>query len=483
MSEQFDLIVIGAGPGGYVAAIRASQLGMKVAVVEKRATLGGVCLNEGCIPSKALLDSSEHFALARDKFAVHGIDIEPPRLNLSAMLARKEDVVKRLTDGVEYLFKKNRITLVNGEASLKGATLDGLQQVEVQRAYNLNFANGDQQPLEAPKTLVASKVLLATGSEPVPLPAIPFDGTLVVSAKEALGFEQVPEHLVVAGGGYIGLELGSVWRRLGARVTVLEMLPNLLPNMDRQAADTLQQALKKQGMEFKLGVRVSGLRRLGSKGLVQFAAGDDNGELDCDRLLVAIGRRPLLGGLGFEALGGTLLDNGRIAVNADYQTSIAGIYAIGDLIPGPMLAHKASEEGVVCVERMAGEKSAVEYEYIPGVVYTWPEGASVGSTEEQLKQDNIPYKAGRFNFIGNGRARAMDETEGFVKVLAHAETDRILGVHIVGPRASDLIAEAVTAMGFLGTARDLGMMIHAHPTLSEVLKEAALDVHKEAIHG
>ncbi|ACD95327.1 dihydrolipoyl dehydrogenase [Trichlorobacter lovleyi] len=483
MSEQFDLIVIGSGPGGYVAAIRASQLGMKVAVVEKRATLGGVCLNEGCIPSKALLDSSEHFALARDKFALHGIEIDPPRLNLTAMLARKDELVKKLTDGVAYLFKKNKITLLSGSASLRGLDETGLQQVAVEQAFHLNFPNGDQQPVEVPQLLRAPKVLLATGSEPLPLPGIPFDGELVVSAREALAFDQVPDHLIVAGGGYIGLELGSVWRRLGARVTVMEALQGIVPSCDRQVADYLQRALKKQGVEFRLNTRVTGLRRLGNKAMIQYGSGLESGELDCDRLLVAIGRRPLLAGLGAEEVGIVCDQTGRIQVDENYQTTCAGIYAIGDLVPGPMLAHKASEEGVVCVERMQGKAAVVEYDYLPGVVYTWPEAASVGMTEEQLKENSVSYKSGKFNFLGNGRARAMDETEGFVKVLAHAETDRLLGVHIVGPRASDMIAEAVTAMSFMGTARDLGMQFHAHPTLSEALKEAALDIHKEAIHG
>ncbi len=470
MMEQYDLIVIGAGPGGYVAAIRASQLGMKVAVVEKRVTLGGVCLNEGCIPSKALLDSSEQFALARDKFARHGIDIEPPRLNLSIMLARKDEVVKRLTDGVAYLFKKNKVTLLNGSASLHGATSEGLQQVAIISADN-------------PAQLIAAqRVLLATGSETVTLPAIPFDGDLVVSAKEALCFDQVPEHLVVVGGGFIGLELGSIWRRLGARVTVLEMLPTLLPSMDRQAADALQRALKKQGIEFRLGARVTALQRQEDTVNVQFMAGEERGELECDRLLVSAGRRPALAGLGFDLLGGRLSENGRVAVDADYQTSISGIYAVGDLIDGPMLAHKASEEGVACVERMAGKATVVEYGCLPGVVYTWPEGASVGKTEEQLKEAALPYKVGKFNFLGNGRARAMDETEGFVKVLAHAESDQLLGVHIVGPRASDMIAEAVTAIRCGSSAHALGMQFHAHPTLSEAMKEAALDAHSEALH-
>lgn len=483
MSEQFDLIVVGAGPGGYVAAIRASQLGMKVAVVEKRATLGGVCLNEGCIPSKALLDSSEHFVLARDKFALYGIEIDPPRLNLAAMLARKDDVVKKLTDGVAYLFKKNKVALFTGTASLQGPDAEGMQQVSVEQVFHLNFPNGDQQPVEAPQQLRAAKVLLATGSEPIPLHTIPFDGELVVSAREALAFDQVPEHLVVAGGGYIGLELGSVWRRLGARVTVMEALPGIVPSSDRQVADYLQRTLKKQGVEFRLNTRVTGLRRLGNKAMIQYSSGGESSEVDCDRLLVAIGRRPLLAGLGATELGITLDSTGRVTVDEDYQTSVPGIYAIGDLIPGPMLAHKASEEAVVCVERMHGKAVTVAYDYLPGVVYTWPEGASVGKTEDQLKETAVPYKVGKFNFMGNGRARAMDETEGFVKVLAHAESDRLLGVHIVGPRASDMIAEAVTAMSFKGTARELGMQFHAHPTLSEALKEAALDIHKEAIHG
>jgi len=464
--EPFDLVVIGAGPGGYVAALRASQLGMRVAVVEKRATLGGVCLNEGCIPSKALLDSSEHFALARDKFALHGIEIEPPRLNLAVMQARKEGVVKRLTDGIAYLFKKHKITIVQGEATLAGADSAGLHGVLV----------NDQQ-------LGAHRVLLATGSQPIALPGIPFDGQLVVSAREALCFSSVPEHLVVVGGGYIGLELGSVWQRLGANVTVVEALPGIIPASDRQVATTLQRSLKKQGITFKLETRVTGVQRTDAGAVVQYETAGETGQLACDRLLVAIGRTPAVEGLGLEQLGVVADKGGRLQVDADYQTTVAGIYAVGDLIPGPMLAHKASEEAVACVERMAGRPSTVAYDCLPGVVYTWPEGASVGQTEEQLQETDTPYRVGSFNFMGNGRARAMDETEGFVKVLAHTETDRLLGVHIVGPRASEMIAEAVTAMTLKGTARDLGAQFHAHPTLSEAMKEAALDVHNEALHA
>ena len=483
MSETiFDLIVIGAGPGGYVAAIRATQLGMKVAVVEKRAALGGVCLNEGCIPSKALLDSSELFALARDKFALHGINVSPPQLDLGAMMLRKDDVVKKLTDGIAYLFKKNAIQRFQGSALLRGKDTEGRHRVEVAAPA----AEGQQNLLDAPAdtvTLTAARVLLATGSEAAGLPGIPFDGQVVVSAREALSFERLPEHLIVAGGGYIGLELGSVWRRLGVKVTVMEMLPQILPNMDRQVADTLYRSLRKQGIQFKLGTRISGVRRIGSKAIVEFNDGTGSEEIDCDKVLVAVGRRPLTAGLGFEELGVVLDGQGRVAVDADYQTSVPGIYAIGDLVPGPMLAHKASEEGVVCVERMAGQHAEVEYDYIPGICYTWPEAASVGRTEEQLKDAGIPYRSGRFNFAALGRARCMDESEGFVKILAHQETDRVLGVHINGPRASDLIAEGATVMSFGGTARDIALMCHAHPTLSEAIREAALDVHKEAIHA
>lgn len=482
----YDLIVIGAGPGGYVAAIRAAQLGMKVAVVEKRDALGGVCLNEGCIPSKALLDSSEMFAQARDKFAVHGIAADGLRLDLAAMMRRKDDVVKRLTDGVAYLFKKNEVTHYSGTAYLNGLDVSGLHEVSVKTKMQLSLPDGAEQisgDSAGIQLLRGKRVLLATGSEAAPLPTAPFDGQVIVSAREALLFDKLPEHLIVAGAGYIGLELGSVWRRLGASVTVIEMLPRILPAMDRQTADNLYRSLRKQGIQFKLGTRIAGVRRIGAKAIVEYNDGSGAEEIDCDRVLVAVGRRPLTGGMGLEELGVARDENGRVTVDGDYRTSVAGIFAIGDLVAGPMLAHKASEEGVVCVERMAGQHSIVEYEYIPGVCYTWPEAASVGQTEEQLKEQGILYKAGRFNFAALGRARCMDETEGFVKILAHADNDRVLGVHIVGPRASDLVAEAVTVMSFGGTARDVALTCHAHPTLSEALKEAALDVHGESIHA
>lgn len=478
--QQFDLIIIGAGPGGYVAAIRSAQLGMKVAVVEKRSALGGVCLNEGCIPSKALLDSSDLFALARDHFSAHGIIIDAPRLDLSEMMRRKEDVVKKLTDGISYLFKKRGIQHFHGIARLMGAGTDGMHEVSVAQT-------GEQSaPAELSQgalVIRAPKVILAVGSEASALPGIPFDGQVVVSAREALSFEQLPEHLIIAGGGFIGLELGSVWRRLGSKVTVMEMMPQILPSMDRQTADLIYRSLRKQGIQFKLETRITGMRRIGTKALVQYDSGSGNEEIDCDRILVATGRRPVAKELGLEELGIQLDEKGWLIVDSDYQTSVGGIYAIGDSIPGPMLAHKASEEGVVCVERMAGQASVVEYDFIPGVIYTDPEGATVGKTEEQLRQSGIPYKVGRFNFSGSGRARCLDQTDGLVKILAHADTDRILGVHIVGPRASELIAEAVAVMSFGGTSRDIALICHAHPTLAEAIKEAALDVSREAIHA
>ena len=469
--ETYDLIIIGAGPGGYVAAIRAAQLGMRVAVVEKRAALGGVCLNEGCIPSKALLDSSELFALARDKFANHGIVIEPPRLDLARMMARKDDVVKKLTDGVAFLFKKNKITPFAGAARLAG------KEGERHRIEVRGSRNEDNQ------VLLAAKVLLATGSEAVELPFLPFDGESVVSAREALSFKEVPEHLLVVGAGYIGLELGSVWRRLGARVTVVETLLKMLPNTDGQVADALMRALKKQGIKFMMETRVTGVSVAEGKALVRVSAMEESEELACDKVLVAVGRRPLTTGLGLEEAGVRLDPQGRVDLTENYETSVPGIHAIGDLIPGPMLAHRAMEEGAVCVERLAGQASVVEYDYLPGVCYTWPEAAGVGKTEEELKAKSIQYVAGRFNFMGNGRARCMDETEGFVKILAHAETGRVLGIHIIGPRASDMIAEAVTVMTYGGSAEDIAMTFHAHPTLSEAVKEAALDVEKRAIHA
>lgn len=468
--EIFDLIVVGAGPGGYVAAIRSSQLGQKVLVVEQRPTMGGVCLNEGCIPSKALLDSSEHFALARDKFAGHGIEINAPTMNVPKMVARKNDVVKKLTDGIAYLLKKNKVQVMKGSGRLTAPKGDGVHRVEVSDSGTVTVVS-------------ARRVLLATGGVPVEVPSMPFDGETVVSSKEALCFTAVPEHLVIVGAGYIGLELGSVWRRLGAKVTVVEMMPQMLPFTDVEVTDALMKILKKQGIAFRMGTQVTGFEKRNGKAVLQLKAGDKTEEMECDKILVAVGRKPVLTGLGLEEAGVANNGNGRIAVDENYQTSVPGIYAIGDIVPGPLLAHKASEEGVVFAERFAGIDAKVNYETIPGIAYTWPEAASVGRTEQSLKEEGIPYTAGRFPFMANGRARCMDETEGFVKILAHKETDKVLGVHIVGPRASDMIAEGVAVMSYGGTAHEIGAMFHAHPTLAEAVKEAALDVHKAVIHA
>lgn len=470
-TEIFDLIVIGAGPGGYVAAIRAAQLGLQVAVVEQRSTLGGVCLNEGCIPSKALLDSSEHFAMARDKFSSHGIEISPPVLNLARMMARKEAVVKKLTDGIAFLFKKNRITRFNGSGKIMKASAVGLLAVAVSAAETQNLIQG-------------KRILLATGSLPVEIPALPFDGESVVDAKGALALTAVPQHLVVIGAGYIGLELGSVWRRLGAEVTVVEMLPKMLPAADRKVADTLMRSLKKQGISFRMGTRVTGAAIHEGRVELRLVTEENTEEmLSCDQVLVAAGRKPNFPGIDLAGERLKLDASGRIEVDANYETSIPGIHALGDLIAGPMLAHKASEEGVVFAERLLNIATQVKYEFIPGIIYTWPEAASVGKSEETLQQEEIPYAVGTFNFMGNGRACCMDETEGFVKILAHQETGKVLGVHIIGPRASELIAEAIAVMSTDGTAHDMATMFHAHPTLAEALKEAALAVNNAAIHA
>lgn len=465
--ENFDLIVLGAGPGGYVGAIRAAQLGLNVAVVESRPTLGGVCLNEGCIPSKALLDSSEHFALARDKFDMHGIEIPAPKLNLAKMMERKDGVVSDLTGGIGFLFKKNKITWVKGHGKLLGADGEGLQQVEV--------TGRDAGVVKS------RQVLLATGSKVAEVPGITVDNNVVIDNVGALSLDEVPDHLMVVGAGYIGLELGSVWLRLGSKVTVVEMLPEMLPKSDADITKALQRSLKKQGMSFNMGTRVENIEVSGGKATVKLSKKEKIKEVVCDKVLMSIGRKPNTDGLG--EVGVELDEWGFVKVDDNYATNVPGIYAIGDLIPGPMLAHKASEEAVVFVERLMGQKSKVHYNTIPGVCYTWPEAASVGKTEQQLQEEGIPVKTGSFSFVGNGRARAMAETEGFVKVIAHAESGQVLGVHIFGPRASDMIAEAVAVMSYGGTAQDIGAMFHGHPTLSEAVKEAALDVFGAAVHA
>jgi dihydrolipoamide dehydrogenase len=466
MADRYDVAVIGGGPGGYVAAIRAAQLGMKVVCVDKRTAFGGTCLNVGCIPSKALLDSSESFVQTKNHLASQGIKVGEVALDLHVMMARKDKVVKGLTDGVAFLFKKNRITGIHGSARLVGpgrVVVRGANQEET--------------------TLEAKAILLATGSEAVSLPSLPFDGGHVVSSTEALAFDRVPEHLIVVGGGYIGLELGSVWNRLGSKVTVVEFLPRLLPFSDGEIAGLLHKSLTRQGITFHLETRVTGASVQGGQVIVTASFKGTDTRLQGDKVLVAVGRRPCTAGLGLQELGVAVDASGRVAVDENYQTNVAGIYAIGDLIEGPMLAHKAEEEGIAFAERLAGQKTVVNYDAIPSVVYTWPEVASVGATEEQVKATGREYRVGRFPFRANARARCMDETEGLVKILADAQTDRLLGVHILGPRASELIAEAVAVMEFAGSAEDIARTCHAHPTLSEAVREAALAVDRRSIHS
>jgi dihydrolipoamide dehydrogenase len=468
-TEKFDLIVIGSGPAGYVGAIRAAQLGFKVACIEKDKTLGGTCLNVGCIPSKALLESSEHFYQAKTKFSKHGIQVEGLKLDLPTLLKRKEGVVRQLTNGIAGLYKKNKIEWVPGLGAFKGR----------EGADVLVEANNDG----AKRMLQAPRVLICTGSTPAQLPFLPFDGDRVVSSTEALSFSEVPGHLVVVGGGVIGLELGSVWARLGSRVTVIEFMDRICPVVDQQIGKELFKALQKQGIEFRLSTKCLGATRQG-KGMVvqteEIATGNKSA-IECDRILVATGRKPNTQGLGLEAIGLTTDKQGRIEVDAHYLTKAPGVYAVGDVIAGPMLAHKAEEEAVAATEIMAGQAGHVNYDAIPNVIYTWPELASVGATEEELKAKGIAYKIGTFPFMANGRAKSMEETEGLAKIIADAKTDRVLGVHIVGPRASDMIAEAVTTMEFGGSAEDIARTCHAHPTLSEVLKQAALGVDKRTI--
>ncbi len=464
---SYDVVVIGAGPGGYVAAIRAAQLGMKVACVEKRAALGGTCLNVGCIPSKALLDSSEFYHLAHEKFARHGIKLGGLEIDVPAMLARKDKVVKELTDGVKFLFKKNKIDAVYGTARVASPTTVVVRGNDVGET-----------------TLETGHILLATGSEPVNLPFIPFDGKTIVSSTEALEFEKVPEHLVVVGAGYIGLELGSVWKRLEAKVTVIEFLPRIVPMADVELGGLLHKSLAKQGLEFHLETKVTGAKVEGDRVTVSAVKKDGSAlSIECDRVLVAVGRRAYTEGLGLAEVGVTVEPRtGKVPVDPHFRTNVPTISAIGDLIDGPMLAHKAEDEGVAWAELLAGKAGHVNSDTIPSVIYTWPEMASVGITEEQAKEQTLDYRVGKFPFLANGRAKAMDETEGLVKVLADARTDRVLGVHIIGPRASDLIAEAVTTMEFAGSAEDIARICHAHPTLSEAVKEAALAVDRRAIH-
>lgn len=470
-TSNFDLIVIGGGPAGYVAAIRAAQLGMKVACIDKRKTFGGTCLNVGCIPSKALLDSSEHFFHAKTKLQKHGIMVGDVQLDLAQMMKRKETIVRQLVTGIGGLFKKNKVEGISGKAKLLPGT-GAEKQVEVESE------SGEKRTISAPK------ILLATGSEPTQLPFLPFDGKTILSSTEALELSAVPKHLVVIGGGVIGLELGSVWLRLGAKVTVVEFMDRICPTVDKQVGNELYKSLQKQGMEFKLATKCTGASKSGQWMVVQteeIATGTKS-QIECDKILVSTGRRPFTDGLGLDSVGLKTDKAGRVEVDAHFQTTVAGIYAVGDLIAGPMLAHKAEEEGIAAVELMAGQAGHVNYNAIPNVIYTWPEVATVGFSEEELQAKSTAYKVGTFPFLANGRAKAMEESEGFVKVISDKTTDKLLGMHIVGPWASDLIAEAVSVIEFGGSAEDIARTCHAHPTLSEVVKEAAMAVDKRQIH-
>lgn len=459
---QHDLIVIGAGPGGYVAAIRAAQLGMNVACIEKEPALGGTCLRIGCIPSKALLESSELYAEAQHGFEKHGIEIEKMSLDLDTMMRRKDGVVESLTKGIAGLFKKNKITRYAGRGRFSGPG----NVVVVS-------ADGEQQ-------LTAPHIIIATGSKVARLPGVEPDGDRIGTSTEALSYSKPPEHLVVIGAGYIGLELGSVWRRLGSKVTVLEYLDRILPGTDGEVATEALKIFKRQGLEFQLGCRVTGAESKKKHARVEI---DGHSAIECNRVLLCTGRVPMTDGLNLESIGIQLDRRSRIPVTSGFRTSAAGVYAIGDVIEGPMLAHKAEEEGVACVEQIATGHSHIDYNAIPSVAYTHPEIAAVGKTEEQLKEENVEYKKGKFPFMANGRAKALGQTDGFVKILADTKTDRLLGVHIIGPRAGDLIAEAATAITFHASSEDLARTCHAHPTLPEAIKEAALAVTTGAIHS
>ena len=461
-----DLVVIGTGPGGYVCAIRAAQLGLNVAVVEKRATHGGTCLNIGCIPSKALLHASELFDEAAHGFKAFGIDIPAPKLNLKQFMTHKKETVDANVQGVDYLFKKNKITTYRGTGAIVAPG-----KVEV------TAADGSRQTVEA------KAIVIATGSDVAQLPGVTIDEDIVVSSTGALDFEEVPKKLVVIGAGVIGLELGSVWKRVGSDVLVIEYLDRILPGMDGEVAKQFQRILGKQGVAFKLSTKVTKVETTPTGAIVTFepVAGGPAETYECDYVLVATGRRPVTDGLGLEALG-VATEKGRVVIDDRFRTNVEGVYAIGDVVRGPMLAHKAEDEGVACAEIIAGQHGHVNYGVIPSVVYTFPEVASVGRTEEELKAAGIAYKVGKFPFTANGRARANRTTEGFVKILADATTDRVLGAHIIGAGAGEMIHEAAVLMEFGGSSEDLARTCHAHPTMSEAVKEAAMAVEGRAIH-
>jgi len=466
--SQYDVVIIGSGPGGYVGAIRCAQLGLKTALVEKYGTLGGTCLNVGCIPSKALLDSSEHYTQAVHTFTEHGIDISGDiKVNLAQMIKRKQDVVDQTVKGIDFLMKKNKIDIYHGHGSFADS-----------KSINILKADGSKEKIGG------KNIIIATGSKPASLPFIAIDKKRVITSTEALKLTEVPKHLIIIGGGVIGLELGSVYGRLGSKVSVVEYLDSLIPTMDRTMGKELQKSLKKIGFEFYLSHKVKEV--MVNDNIVTVKADGSKDEelvLEGDYCLVAVGRKPYTNNLGLDKAGIKIDDRGRVEVDAHLQTNVPGIYAIGDVVKGAMLAHKAEEEGTFVAEVIAGQKPHINYNLIPGVVYTWPEVAAVGQTEEQLKESGIPYKVGSFPFKASGRARASMDTDGLVKVLALKETDEILGVHMIGPRCADMIAEAVVAMEFRATAEDIARISHAHPTFTESFREAALDAtDKRAIH-
>ena len=464
---SFDVIVIGAGVAGYVAAIRAAQLGLKTAIVEVNKTLGGTCLNTGCIPSKALLNSSHHFSFAKHGSAEHGVVVGDLKLDLAAMLKRKDKTVAQLTGGVAFLMKKNKVTTYFGHGVIEKAGF-----------VNVKKSDGALESLEA------KNIIIATGSVPMGLPFAPADGKVIVTSTEALSFDQVPGSLVVIGAGAIGLELGSVWARLGSKVDVIEFLPRIAYGFDADVSAALQKSLAAEGLKFYVETKVTEVKVEGARAIIR-ATGKDGAELkfEADKVLMAVGRKPNLGGVAPEALGLALDDKGRIKVDAHYRTNLPGVYAIGDIIAGPMLAHKAEEEGVACAEIIAGKAGHVNYDVVPNVIYTHPEAASAGIGEDQARAEGLAVKVGKFPFKANGRALASDSAEGFVKIIADAKTDRVLGAQILSSAASELIAEVVTLMEFQGSAEDLARTFHAHPTLSEATKEAALAVSGRAIHA
>ncbi|GJL82931.1 MAG: dihydrolipoyl dehydrogenase [marine bacterium B5-7] len=472
MSDQYDIVIIGGGPGGYVAAIRAAQLGLKTACIdstrnaEGKGSPGGTCLNVGCIPSKALLDSSERYESTRIGLSAHGIEVSEVTLRIDEMLARKDRIVNELTSGIGMLFKANGIDYINGHGTL-----------HADHSISIAFEGDDKS-----KTIKAKHIILASGSEPTPLPPVPFDNEVVVDSTGALAFSEVPTRLGVIGAGVIGLELGSVWRRLGSEVTVLEALKDFLPAADKNVSRDALRQFKKQGLDIKLGAKVTSAEVKKGKCFVEYESGDEKQSVEFDRLIVAIGRRPFTDQLFDDDTGIKKDKRGFIQIDENNLTAMKNVYAVGDVVTGPMLAHKASEEGVAVAERIAGHKAHVDFNTVPWVIYTHPEIAWVGQTEQQLKESSTPIKTGMFSFAATGRAKAMNETGGFVKIIAHETTDQILGVHIVGPHASELIAEAVLAMEYRASSEDLARTIHAHPTLSEAVHEAALAVTKRAIH-